>query len=116
MQGHTGSLHPKNSRHHERRPSGFSGSGGAAYPDHDVVTATAPWKLPREYGAKGDLATRGGTSSLYPVYASTSSTSGAFSFSMAWKRRAGIWVAGNLRVEVVAGCLYSPSCRELRDA
>src|ERR671910_1483334 len=39
---------------------------------------------------------------------------GTFSFSRARKRRAGIWLAGNLRVEVVAGCLYSPSCRVLR--
>ena len=43
---------------------------------------------------------------------SASSPSGAFSFSRAQKRRAGIWLARNLRVEVVARCLYSPSCRE----
>jgi hypothetical protein len=45
-------------------------------------------------------------------YASISSTSGTSSFSKALKRRAGIWLAGNLRVEVVAGCLYLSSCRE----
>jgi hypothetical protein len=44
-------------------------------------------------------------------YASISSTSEACWSSSALKRRAGIWLAGNLRVEVVAGCLYSPSCR-----
>ena len=33
-------------------------------------------------------------------------------FSRSLKRRVGIWLAGNLRVEVVADCLYSPSCRE----
>src|ERR671912_793142 len=49
---------------------------------------------------------------VFRSYASISSTSGASSFSRAWKRRAGIWLAGDLRVEVVAGCLYSPSRRE----
>jgi hypothetical protein len=39
-------------------------------------------------------------------YTSASSTSVASSFSKAWKRRVGIWLAGNLRFEVVAGCLY----------
>ena len=39
-------------------------------------------------------------------------TSGASSFSRAWKRRVGIWLARNLRVEVVAVCLYSSSYRE----
>ncbi len=45
-------------------------------------------------------------------YTSASSTSGTSSFSKARKWRAGIWLAGNLRVEVVADCLYSPLFRE----
>ena len=43
-------------------------------------------------------------------YASISSTSRTSSFNRARKRSAGIWLDGNLRVEVVAGCLYSPTC------
>jgi hypothetical protein len=35
-------------------------------------------------------------------YASISFTLWASPFSRAWKRRVGIWLAGNLRVEVVA--------------
>jgi hypothetical protein len=45
-------------------------------------------------------------------YASISFSSWASPFSRAWKRRVGIWLAGNLRVEIVAGCLYSPRIRE----
>src|SRR5215204_429049 len=36
-----------------------------------------------------------------------------FSKSRTLNRRAGIWLAGNLRVEVVARCLYVSSCREI---
>ena|SRR3712207_6040213 len=45
-------------------------------------------------------------------YASISSTSRTSSFSRARKQSAGIWLDRNLRVEVVAGCLYSPRCLE----
>ena len=40
--------------------------------------------------------------SLTLAYTSASFTSGTCSFSRALKRRTGVWLAGNLRVEIVA--------------
>jgi hypothetical protein len=44
-------------------------------------------------------------------YASINSTSGDSSFNRARKRRANVWLAGNLRVEVVAYGLFTENPR-----
>jgi hypothetical protein len=48
-------------------------------------------------------------------YASISFTLWASPFSRAWKRRVGIWLAGNLRVEVVAEQVASMHRESERD-